>query len=119
MTYKRGPTVGKPISKAAYHKIFSLVKDVSPQLYAITGHSLRHTWNRKFSERMDAMDGPVNEEERQEQIRAYLQGWKAGSGTAATYNKRFIQQKGFEAALALQEGNGFARLPKGIKIDDE
>nr|WP_284635041.1 tyrosine-type recombinase/integrase [Escherichia coli] len=117
VTYKRGPTVGKPISKAAYHKIFSLVKDVSPQLYAITGHSLRHTWNRKFSERMDAMDGPVSEE-RQEQIRAYLQGWKAGSGTAATYNKRFIQQKGFEAALALQEGNG-TRLPKGIKIDDE
>ncbi len=96
---------------------YFLVKDVSPQLKAITGHSLRHTWNRKFSERMDAMDGLVKEE-RQEQIRAYLQGWKAGSGTAATYNKRFIQQKGLEAALALQEGNG-TRLPKGIKIDDE
>ena len=32
VTYKRGPTVGNPISKARYHKIFSLVKDVSPQL---------------------------------------------------------------------------------------
>lgn len=117
VTYKRGPTVGNPISKAGYHKIFSLVKDVSPQLYTVTGHSLRHTWNRKFSERMDAMDEPVSEE-RQEQIRAYLQGWKPGSGTAATYNKRFIQQKGFEAALALQEGNG-TRLPKDMKIDDE
>lgn len=117
LTYKNGPTVGNPISKEGYHKIFSVVKSVLPQLYLATGHSLRHTWNRKFSERMDAMDEPVSEE-RQEQIRAYLQGWKPGSGTAATYNKRFIQQKGFEAALALQEING-TRLPKDMKIDNE
>ena len=117
VTYKRGPTVGNPISKGGYHKIFSVVRAVSPQLYAATGHSIRHTWNRKFSERMDAMDEQVSEE-RQEQLRSYLMGWRDGSGTAATYNKRFIQQKGFEAALALQEGNGI-RLPESIKNDDE
>jgi len=91
VTYKRGPTVGNPISKGA--------------------------WNRKFSERMDAMDEQVSEE-RQEQVRSYLMGWRAGSGTAATYNKRFIQQKGFEAALALQKANG-TRLPEDLKNDDE
>ncbi|HDO1318114.1 tyrosine-type recombinase/integrase [Aeromonas veronii] len=117
LTYKSGPTVGKPISKEGYHKIFSVVKTVLPQLYAATGHSLRHTWNRKFSERMDSMDEKVSEE-RQEQIRSYLMGWREGSGTAATYNKRFIQQKGFEAALALQEGNG-TRLPVDMKYDTE
>lgn len=117
VTYKRWPTVGNPISKAGYHKIFSVVRAVSPQLYAASGHSLRHTWNRKFSERMDAMDEQVSEE-RQEQVRSYLMGWREGSGTAATYNKRFIQQKGFEAALALQKANG-TRLPEDLKNDDE
>ncbi|MEW2740298.1 tyrosine-type recombinase/integrase [Providencia sp. PROV130] len=117
VTYKLGPTVGNPISKGGYHKIFSVVRAVSPQLYAATGHSFRHTWNRKFSERMDAMNEQVSEE-RQEQLRSYLMGWRDSSGTAATYNKRFIQQKGFKAALALQEGNG-TRLPKDMKNDDE
>ncbi|PNW66765.1 tyrosine-type recombinase/integrase [Aeromonas veronii] len=117
VTYKSGPTVGNPISKEGYHKIFSVVRAVSPQLYATTGHSLRHTWNRKFSERMDAMDEQVSEE-RQEQVRSYLMGWRENSGTAATYNKRFIQQKGFEAALALQNGNG-TRLPEDMKNDAE
>jgi len=117
VTYKRGPTVGNPISKEGYHKIFSVIRAVSPQLYATTGHSLRHTWNRKFSERMDAMDEQVSEG-RQEQVRSYLMGWRENSGTAATYNKRFIQQKGFEAALALQNGNG-TRLPESMKNDAE
>lgn len=117
VTYKPGPTVGNPISKGGYHKIFSVVRAVSPQLFAATGHSLRHTWNRMFSERMDAMDEQVSEE-RQEQLRSYLMGWRDGSGTAATYNKRFIRQKGFEAALALQEANG-TRLPEDFKNDDE
>lgn len=117
VTYKSGPTVGNPISKAGYHKIFSVVRTVSPQLYAATGHSLRHTWNRKFSEKMDAMDEKVGEE-RQEQLRSYLMGWRDGSGTSATYNKRFIRQKGFEAALALQEGSG-TRLPEDMKNDYE
>ena len=115
VTYKLGPTVGNPISKEGYHKIFSVVRAVTPQLYAATGHSLRHTWNRKFSERMDAMDEQISEE-RQEQVRSYLMGWRDGSGTAATYNKRFIQQKGFEAALALQEDNG-TRLPEDMQND--
>lgn len=117
VTYKRGPTVGLPISKGGYHKIFSVVRAVSPQLYAATGHSLRHTWNRKFSERMDFLDEAVSEG-RQEQVRSYLMGWRDGSGTAATYNKRFIQKKCFEAALALQGNNG-TRLPEDLRDDAE
>jgi len=41
-------------------------------------------------------------------------GWREGSGTAATYNKRFIRQKAHEAGLALQEG--MIRLPKGVRL---
>ncbi|MEI4964443.1 site-specific integrase, partial [Aeromonas caviae] len=117
VTYKSGPTVGKPISKAGYHKIMAVVRAVSPQLYAVTGHMLRHTWNLKFSEKMDAMDEQVSPE-RQEKIRSFLMGWKEGSGTAATYNQRFIQQKGYDAALSLQKSNG-TRLPENMMHVDE
>lgn len=96
---------GNPISKAGYHKIFpwsGLSRRNCMQRPGI--RSVMHR-NRKFSERMDAMDEKVSEE-RQEQLRSYLMGWRDGSGTAAIYNKRFIRQKGFEAALVLQEGSG-------------
>jgi hypothetical protein len=39
-------------------------------------------------------------------------GWQQGSGTAATYNKRFLKKQAQEAALKLQEG--MVRTPKGI-----
>lgn len=110
VTHKEGPTVGQPISKSSYYKIFNIVKFVSPQLHILTGHKLRHTWNYKFSEKMDSMDESVSEE-KQEQIRSYIMGWKSGSGTAMHYNKRFIQQQAKKAALALQSNNG-TRLPE-------
>lgn len=110
ITHKEGPTVGQPISKSSYYKVLNIVKTVSPDLYKLTGHKLRHTWNRKFSERMDSMDKPVSEEQ-QEQYRSYLMGWKQGSGTAMHYNKRFIQEKAQKAALSLQSNSG-TRLPK-------
>ena len=102
VTYKSGPTVGQPISYPSYHRLLSVVGKVAPDLYKLTGHKLRHTWNERFSEKMDRMDVPLSAE-RQEQIRSYLMGWKQGSGTAATYNKRFTEKKGHEAALAMQE----------------
>ena len=116
VTHKPGPTVGQPISKSGYHKVMTVVKAVSPKLYALTGHKLRHTWNRKFSELMDSMDNPQTEE-RQEQIRSYLMGWKPGSGSAAHYNKRFRQEQANKAALALQESSG-TRRPKELRDDE-
>ncbi|MGP5202714.1 tyrosine-type recombinase/integrase [Psychrobacter aquimaris] len=110
ITHKEGPTVGQPISKSSYYKVFNIVKLVSPQLYMLTGHKLRHTWNYKLSEKMDSMDEPISEE-KQEQIRSYIMGWKSGSDTAKHYNKRFIQQQAQKAALALQENSG-TRLPE-------
>ncbi|MEK6202437.1 MAG: site-specific integrase [Psychrobacter sp.] len=110
ITHKKGPTIGQPISKSSYYKIFNIVKSVAPQLYELTGHKLRHTWNRKFSEKMDSMDKPVSEE-KQEQARSYIMGWKPGSGTSTHYNKRFIQEQAQKAALALQSNSG-TRLPE-------
>jgi integrase len=116
VTHKSGHTVGQPISKSGYQKVITVVKSVSPKLYLLTGHKLRHTWNRKFSELMDSMDNPPTEE-KQEQIRSYLMGWKPGSGSAAHYNKRFRQNKANEAALALQNSSG-TRLPKDLQNDE-
>jgi len=110
ITHKKGPTIGQPISKSSYYKIFNIVKSVAPQLYDLTGHKLRHTWNRKFSEKMDSIDKPVSEE-KQDQIRSYVMGWKQGSGTSTHYNKRFVQEQAQKAALALQSNSG-TRLPK-------
>ena len=89
----------------------TIVRMAFPQLHNLTGHRFRHTWNERFSELMDSMDHPATEET-QEAIRCNLMGWKSGSGTAATYNQRFIKRKGHEAALMLQKD--MVRLPKEL-----
>ena len=102
ITHRPGPTMGQPISKSSYNKIMSLIRDVSPELNSFTGHTLRHKWNERFSELMDNKDNPPDEAQ-QEQLRSWLMGWQQGSGTASTYNQRFIKRKAGEAALSLQE----------------
>lgn len=112
VTHKYGPTKGLPITIPGYRKVMTIVRMAFPQLYNLTGHRLRHAWNLQFSELMDSMDSPPTEE-RQEEMRSNIMGWKPGSGTAATYNQRFIKRKGQEAALKLQEG--MTRLPKNMR----
>ncbi len=115
VTHKEGPTQGQAISKAAYHKVIAVIRAVSPQIYTMSGHMLRHTWNRRFSERMDSMDSPLSEA-RQEQLRSFLMGWKEGSGTAAIYNRRFVEKKGREASLKMQKSSG-TRVPRNFADD--
>lgn len=111
VTHKSGPTQGLPLSKSGYKKIVGIVRGVSPVLFNLTGHQLRHVWNELFSEYMDTMDDAPSHEQ-QEKIRSYLMGWKEGSGTAETYNKRFIRIKATEAALELQKG--MISLPRKV-----
>ncbi len=108
VVHKPGPTSGQPVSKATYNKVMTTVKAVSPKLIDFTGHALRHKWNERFSQLMDSMDEPPDEE-KQEQLRAWLMGWKQGSGTAAHYNQRYVRSKAESAALLLQGG----LMPKG------
>lgn len=115
VVHKSGPTEGGPISKSTYNKVIALVKEVSPALNNFTGHSLRHKWNERFSELMDSMDDATDVAE-QEKIRSWLMGWKEGSGTATTYNKRFIKRKANEAGIKLQEGG--IRVPNSL-LDEE
>lgn len=115
ITHKSGPTQGQPLSKSAYKKIIGIVRQVSPSLFNLTGHQLRHAWNEAFSNQMDEMNEAPSEEQ-QEKIRSYLMGWREGSGTAATYNKRFIRRKANEAAVNLQKG--MIRMPKGVSNEN-
>ncbi|KPA06237.1 tyrosine-type recombinase/integrase [Pantoea agglomerans] len=100
--HKKGNTFGEPLSIQAYHKIINALKNSCPELSRMTGHKLRHTWNYEFSSKMDQMENPPNQYE-QEQMRSLLMGWKEGSGTASTYNRRFIENKAAELALNMQK----------------
>ncbi len=116
VTHKQGSTCGQPISKSTYNKIMQVVRGVSPVLYGFTGHKLRHVWNERFSDLMDQMNTPPDEA-RQEQVRSYLMGWREGSGTAATYNKRFIRRKSEQVALEMQDRQ--VRLPKEETVEKQ
>lgn len=109
VTHKSGPTQGQPLSISAYQKLIKAVAGSSPELEKFHGHLLRHTWNDRFSEQMDQLENPPSSE-KQEAMRAYAQGWKAGSGTGATYNRRFTERKAHEAQLKLQQKT--LRLPR-------
>lgn len=112
IVHKRGPTCGQPLTLSGYMKIIDIVRTVSPLLYKLLGHLLRHDWNYRLSEHLDNLEKPPTEAE-QEKIRSYLMGWKEGSGTAGIYNKRFIREKAQKAALQLQSTN--LRLPNTLR----
>lgn len=114
VTHKSGPTQGQPMSRSAFLKVIRLISAASPELAGLHGHELRHTWNNRFSELMDAKNDPPTPKE-QEAQRSYLQGWKPESGTAAIYTKRFTREKAIEASLKLQEG--MTRTPENLKND--
>jgi integrase len=113
VVHKEGPTQGQPLSKSGYRKVFSELRQASPELANLHGHGLRHDWNEIASEFWDAMPIPPSEKE-QEQMRSYLMGWKEGSGTAKKYNERFIRRKARETQLEMQKGM-IRRVPKGVK----
>jgi len=108
VTHKAGPTVGQPMSLSSYQKMINALTSAAPPLNGVTGHMLRHTWNDQYSNRMDIDNEEPSERDLaiQEQVRSYLMGWKQGSGTAATYNRRFIEKKARQAALEMQGKNG-------------
>ncbi|NNB27667.1 site-specific integrase [Pseudomonas fragi] len=113
VTHKLGPTVGSPLTIAGYKKMMDTLRQSTPQLADFTGHKFRHHWNLRFSELMDSLDNPPSEAV-QDQMRSNAMGWRQGSGTAAVYNKRFIERKAHEAGMNLQEGQ--IKLPRELPL---
>jgi integrase len=102
ITHKSGPTQGQPMSIEGYKQVIRQISATSPLLADFSGHDLRHTWNDRFSEHMDGKENPEPESQ-QEKIRESFMGWSENSGTAKTYNKRFIQRKARAVGLELQQ----------------
>ncbi|EBJ5571008.1 site-specific integrase [Salmonella enterica] len=101
ITYKEGKTQGQPLSFSSYHKIVSVVRQSSSLLSGLTGHKLRHTWNYEFSKTIDKAQDISDEKE--QQIRSYLMGWRPGSDTSIIYNRRHIFELSKKTALEQQE----------------
>ena len=101
ITYKAGKTQGQPISFSSYHKVVSVVRQSSSLLGGLTGHKLRHTWNYEFSKAIDKNQDISDEKE--QQIRSYLMGWRPGSETSMIYNRRHIFELSKKTALEQQE----------------
>ena len=111
VVHKSGPTQGRPLSIAGLQKVIKVMSKSSPRLSELHFHLFRHTWNDRFSNEMDR--GPVTvSEEEQEKVRSMAMGWRQGSGSAATYNRRFTEKKAHEIQLRLQRGC-LARKEKG------
>lgn len=100
VVHQTGPFLGQPLSLKGLAKIFQEIKNSSPNLKDLTPHVLRHTANDRFSELMDKRGASPTEEDK---MRSYIMGWKEGSGTAATYTRRHIENKAMEVALLLQK----------------
>lgn len=107
VTHQRGPQEGLPMSIKGLEKIFALLRHAEPKLRDLTPHVLRHTWNERFSARMDDSNTSVADEEK---MRSYWMGWREASGSASSYLRRRTEQLAKRASLWLQttktEGGG-------------
>lgn len=91
---------GAPLSLVGLNKVFRELRERCPELpREVFPHILRHTWNEDFSERMDELGIPEDEEKKQ---RAYLMGWSEFSGMPAHYTRRHIRRKAMQVSMELQ-----------------
>ena len=104
VVHRKGPYEGQPLSEKGLDKALKKFGISELLLEKLHAHAFRHTWNWHFSRTMDEMpEDKRPSAEEQEAMRSELMGWEPGSGTAADYNRRFIESKAKEAELALAE----------------
>ncbi|WP_319531915.1 site-specific integrase [uncultured Cohaesibacter sp.] len=106
VTHKQGPYHGNPLSITGYSKMIETLREKVPTLPDdLSGHIMRHSWNDQFSRYIDQRrkQGDEISQNREEQMREYLMGWKQGSGTASTYTKRHIREKSNEISREIQK----------------
>ncbi|EEH4702576.1 tyrosine-type recombinase/integrase [Salmonella enterica] len=92
VTHSSKGQLGHALTISGYQKIFEQIRKNSNILSDIVGHSLRHTWNVKFSEMM-LMNSNSQDYITYEKVRNYLMGWKKNSTTSDIYNQAFIAQE--------------------------
>jgi integrase len=90
-----------PMSLSAIDKVF--IQLTNKLGFNVKPHGIRRTWNDRFSEENEAaiQNKKISYDEI-EDARSWLQGWKAGSGSAKFYTRRSQYNKAIRKGLELQ-----------------
>ena len=104
VTYKSGPFCGKPLSLSGIYKIVNRVRSSNEELSDLTPHIFRHTWNDKYTDKVQTLiqSGKITEDQA-ERDRAYLMGWIPNSESARRYSRRAENKRAVEVGLSIQE----------------
>ncbi|WP_162419843.1 tyrosine-type recombinase/integrase [Microvirga brassicacearum] len=89
---------GDRLSLRSINLLFQTLRSVAPDIPNwVTPHTMRRTWNERFSEMIDAQTGDDKSTEEQERkIRNRLMGWTPQSKMAEKYLRRHTRRKADE-----------------------
>lgn len=104
-----GKNAGEPLSISAYEKVISTLKRASPELYNLSGHRLRHSWNYMYSK---GIEGAELEYNRRKDLRNYLMGWSKESIMCDRYNYKYISQQ--EKDVVLRVYKSVSKIISGV-----
>lgn len=90
VNHRAGRPQGNPVTETAFNSALTNLKQAFPVLTPLHPHLLRHDWNYRFSQKVDA-EGIDFEAERE--TREQLMGWKPNSSMSLLYNQRHIQER--------------------------
>ncbi|HZR34077.1 MAG TPA: site-specific integrase [Nevskia sp.] len=108
---------GAPISLVAINKIFERLRQVVPGLPEdLSPHKLRHDWNDRYSETVDATPAERRiPESLEQQSRNYAMGWSMRSKMSEHYSRRSLRKKTNEVILEMQRAAEGRKREKTIQ----
>lgn len=111
VTHSSNFSMGRPLTISGYQKIFNTIRRSETSLENFVAHSLRHTWNINYSERVYQIASP-NHYEMYEKVRNYLMGWSRTSKSAATYTQRYIINESYKIMQLMNSTSFLEKEPK-------
>jgi len=96
--HRAGRQQGAPISISAFDQGIRGLRRGFPALCLVHPHLLRHDWNFRFSKLADEHRLKT---EKEQELRALLMGWSAGSDMAKLYNRRHTQEQATKYGLII------------------
>ena len=108
---------GSPLQNGTVNLVFSRIREgIADVPQNLTPHTLRRSWNERYSARIDALPTQQRPSESEElQIRNRLMGWSDRSQMGARYAKRHIQRK----ADSIAEDLANTLAAPEVKTDDK
>lgn len=90
---------GAPLALNSIDFMFSALRKSVPEIAKLSAHTMRHTWNDRFSE--FAENKLTAEDEKK--TRNYIMGWSEESRSAENYTARYVEMQAKKALIAMQE----------------